>query len=70
MMTWHQIAARLLFAAGLVLIWFVMGPAGFAGAGLFFLFVIIARQVEANGRQRRIEQERSHQAPQRSQLRD
>ena len=59
MMPWHQIAARLTFAAGVVLIFFVMGAKAFAGAGMMLLILLACRQIEANVRQR-AETERQH----------
>ena len=63
MMTWHEIAARLVFAAGLGLIWYVMGPVGLSGAGLFLLVVLAAQQILANGRLKQTEREHSQTSP-------
>lgn len=70
MMTWHEIAARLVFAAGLGLIWYVMGPIGLAGAGLLLLVVLAAQQILANGRQKQTEREHSQPNPWPSRLPD
>lgn len=56
-LSWHQIAARLLFVAGVACIWLVMGPVGFAGAGALFLILLFARELELKGRQKQTEQE-------------
>lgn len=57
MMTWHQIAARLLFVGGLAFIWWMFGPKGFAGAGAMILFALFARELELRGRRVATEQE-------------
>ena len=59
MMTTHQIAARLTFAAGLAFIFLVMGAKAFSGAGIMLLLLLACRQIETNGRQR-AETERQH----------
>lgn len=57
MMTTHQIAARLTFAAGLAFIFLVMGAKAFAGAGMALLLLLACREIELRGRRKQTEQE-------------
>lgn len=56
-MTNHQIAARILFVAGVAFIWWMFGPMGIAGAGTLILIVVFAREIEISGRNSSPEQE-------------